>query len=126
MSMERCNENDRVASLECVSIHLLTFCDFLFASLGSKHFQNLFYINLFLREQILSFCLTKLIGEDSLNLAVLIKSIAVLFQPKKMLGAFALQKLFTFFLANFRILCLKFNASITNDVDSFEQLGTGK
>ena len=71
--MERNNENDRVASLECEYPFTLRFCDFLFASLGNQRFQNVYLHKLFLREQNLCFSLTKSTGEDSLFLTVLTK-----------------------------------------------------
>ena len=43
--------------------------------------------------------------------------------------AFALQKLLTFFSKKFQHICVSlnvnFNESLTNDIDSFEQLGPG-
>ena len=51
----------------------------------------------------------------------------LIFFAGKMLVAFALQKLLTFFSKKFQHICVSldvnFNESLTNDVVSFEQLG---
>ena len=53
----------------------------------------------------------------------------LIFFAEKMWIAFALQKLFTFFNKKFQHICVSldvnFNESLTNDIVSFEQLGSG-
>ena len=74
------------------------------------------------------FSLTKSLVEHLLSLALLTKSIAVLFIAEKLWEAFALQKLLTFSalnkMAGFCVQCIwNFFISLTTDVVSFEQLG---
>ena len=64
-----------------------------------------------------------------ISLTILADSIynILTFFAEKMRVAFALQKLFTFFQQNISAYCVSldvnFNASLTNDIVSFEQLG---